>query len=74
MMDIKIFTTRWGVGVGVGRFECSGNGGKCFFDIVTILFHHYNNTNITYQQFNSCYVDILHTVNIVMLLCVFSSP
>ena len=28
-------------------------GGKCFFDRVTILFHQCNNTTIAYQQFYS---------------------
>ena len=49
-------------------------GGKCFFDRVTLLFHQCNNTNITYQQFILVYVDILHIVNIVMLRCIFPAP
>ena len=47
MMDIKIFTTEGVPGGAVG-------GGKCFFDRAPILFHQFNNTNITYQQFYSC--------------------
>ena len=43
MIYINIFTT--------GAF---GGGGIFFFDRVAILFHQYNNTNITYQQFYSC--------------------
>ena len=46
-MDIEIFTT------GVRR-EVQWEEGKYFFDRGTILFHKFNNTNITYQQFHSC--------------------
>ena len=56
MIDMKIFTTGT-IGLQImSVFETGGavGRGKCFFDRVTILFHHCNNTNITYQQFYSC--------------------
>ena len=46
MIDIKIFTTKGVRGV-------LWEGGKCFFDRVTILFDQCNNTNIAYRQFYS---------------------
>ena len=42
--------------------------GKMFLDRITILFHRFNNTNLTCQYSSILvYVDILHIVNIDVL-------